>query len=319
MSSKKPVVVLDGGTGSSLAEMGFQEIEGDPLWSALVVNTSPQAVVDLHKAFLQNGADVVVSATYQASIEGHMKRFGLSEAQAADLITEGVNLARRARNEVQENTGRACWVAGSVGPYGAILCDRSEYNGRYAESMSIQELTSWHIPRLAAILKGQPDILAIETIPVVKEVEAILESLKKFPGAKAWVSYQCKDGGHTGHGENIRDAMRAAVQSDQVVAVGVNCTSPSHITPILQAVEPLRLTVPILVKPNRGCDSLGYVSEQTSSKLSLAEMATEWIAQGASMVGGCCEYNPGDIGELRRSLEARADITLCGMTRLLTN
>lgn len=56
----------------------------------------------------------------------------------------------------------------------------------------LQELTSWHIPRLAAILKGQPDILAIETIPVVKEVEAILESLKSFPGAKAWVSYQCK-------------------------------------------------------------------------------------------------------------------------------
>lgn len=65
--------------------------------------------------FLQNGADVVVSATYQASIEGHMKRFGLSEAQAADLITEGVNLARRARNEVQETTGGVVVVVVAVG------------------------------------------------------------------------------------------------------------------------------------------------------------------------------------------------------------
>ncbi|XP_070213250.1 homocysteine S-methyltransferase YbgG-like isoform X2 [Littorina saxatilis] len=281
----------------------------DPLWSALLVKTQPQAIVDLHKQFYRSGADIVVTATYQASIEGYVKKFGMTQSEAADVVTEGINLAKQARHQMQSESGRKCWVAGSVGPYGATLCDMSEYHGKYAEKMTSQELTEWHSRRLAAIVKGQPDILAVETIPVVKEAEAILESLKSFPESRAWVSFQCKDEAHTGHGEKLSDAIRTSLQSDNVIAVGVNCTNANYITPLLKSLSHLDIKVPILVKPNKG-----GLSGEAPATTSLDEKAPEWIQHGATWLGGCCYYGPRDIASLRHFLDSQPELELSGPT-----
>ncbi|KAK7480615.1 hypothetical protein BaRGS_00028191 [Batillaria attramentaria] len=294
----KAVVVLDGGTGTSLADRGFKDID---------------AVVDLHSSFYESGSDVVVAATYQASVEGYVRRFGITETEAEDLVAEGVRLANQARAQAEQKLGRKCWVAASVGPYGAILGDRSEYHGKYAEKMSSQELVTWHTQRTAAILKGGPDLLAIETIPVVKEAEAILESLKNFQGVRAWFSFQCKDGAHTGHGELFSDAVRTVLQSDDVIAVGMNCTHPDDVTPLLQSISSLDIRVPLLVKPNRAGLYVNPTCDTT-----LKEMTSQWMEHGARMIGGCCHYGPKDIAELRHFLETKSDVELPGLKRILS-
>ncbi|KAL8563482.1 hypothetical protein ACOMHN_011961 [Nucella lapillus] len=309
MAGKKEVVVLDGGTGSSLIHaMGCKEVDNDPLWSALVVKTQPDTLVQLHKQFYQSGADVVVSASYQASIEGYVKKFGVPQSEAARLVTEGVNLANQARDQMQAQTGKRYSVAGCVGPYGATLCDLSEYHGKYAEKMTTNELSEWHRTRLAAILEGKPDLLAVETIPVLKEAEAILESLKSFPESRAWVSFQCKDEVHTGHGEKLSDAIRTVLQYDCVVAVGINCTQLQYISPLLQSLRHLDVKVPVLVKPNRG-----GVDGHPMSEAALESSVMEWMQNGASWLGGCCNYAPQDISGLRRFLEGQPDLILPGL------
>uniref|UniRef100_A0A0B7A6Q3 Hcy-binding domain-containing protein n=1 Tax=Arion vulgaris TaxID=1028688 RepID=A0A0B7A6Q3_9EUPU len=55
--------------------------------------------------------------------------------------------------------------------------------------MTREELSNWHLPRFKALIDSQPDLLAIETIPLVKEAEAILDNLQKFPGVKAWITF----------------------------------------------------------------------------------------------------------------------------------
>ncbi|XP_076454139.1 betaine-homocysteine S-methyltransferase-like [Babylonia areolata] len=308
MAGKKEVVVLDGGTGMSLVAMGNKEVDNDPLWSALLVKTKPEAIVQLHKQFYESGADVVVSATYQASIEGYVKQFGMTQSEASQLVTEGVRLATRARDQMQQQTGKRLWVAGSVGPYGATLCDRSEYHGNYAETMTKGELSEWHKVRLSAILEGKPDLLAVETIPVVKEAEAILDSLKSFPQCRAWVSFQCKDGVHTGHGEALSEAVRASLQCDNVIAVGLNCTHIRYVTPLLQSLSHLDLRVPVLVKPNPGGVTGDAVSDSP-----LESRAREWLDQGATWLGGCCHYLPRHIAGLRHFLDSQPDVTLPGL------
>lgn len=84
-------------------------------------------------------------------------------------------------------------VAGSVGPYGACLCDGSEYTGNYMEKVKAAELKEWHRPRIMALVEAGVDVLAVETIPALGEAVAVLELLKdEFPNTKAWVSFTCK-------------------------------------------------------------------------------------------------------------------------------
>lgn len=79
-----------------------------------------------------------------------------------------------------------------MGPYGAALHDGSEYSGSYWSSVSIELLKEWHRPRIEALLDGGADLLAFETVPCKMEGIALVELLKEFPNARAWLSFSCK-------------------------------------------------------------------------------------------------------------------------------
>ncbi|XP_059173006.1 homocysteine S-methyltransferase YbgG-like isoform X2 [Physella acuta] len=297
---EKKVVLLDGGTGMALVQMGHSFINDDPLWSAIVVASHPEDLIKLHTDYFKAGADVVLSATYQASIEGYQKRLNISRQEAVDLLKKGIDLVKVARDAVQNMTGYRGAVAASVGPYGATLCDRSEYHGRYADSMTKEDLCKWHLPRLQALIDAEPDFLMVETIPVVKEAEAILDCLKQFPNMKACVTFQCKDDQMTAHGELITDAVSAVVQSSAVLGVGVNCVHPDYVLPLVQKISTLKLNIPIIVKPNGG---LFKHDGRSKSKDNISDYAEEWLEAGARWIGGCCHIYPSDIALLKKTIE----------------
>jgi len=81
---------------------------------------------------------------------------------------------------------------GSVGPFGASLCDGSEYNGHYIDKMDLKELYDWHKPRIQALIEGGVDILLFETIPSVEEANVLLNILSEFPNQRACLSFSCK-------------------------------------------------------------------------------------------------------------------------------
>ena len=101
-----------------------------------------------HAAYARAGAQVLLTASYQASFAGFAAR-GADRARAAELFASSVALARSAAREVAEPTGaRPAWVAASVGPYGAVRADGGEYRGRYG--LSVAELARFHRPRVEA-------------------------------------------------------------------------------------------------------------------------------------------------------------------------
>ncbi|KAM9482351.1 homocysteine S-methyltransferase YbgG isoform 2-T2 [Clarias gariepinus] len=187
--------ILDGGLSTELEERGFH-IQGDPLWSARILHTNPGAVKDVHNSFLQCGSDVITTATYQASVEGFIKHLGVKSEEAENLIMSGVRLAKESAVDFMASClttdRKAPLVAGSVGPFGAFLHDGSEYTGVYASSMSVEELKNWHRPQIRCLVAAGADLLALETIPSLKEAEALVELLREFPDAKAWLSFSCR-------------------------------------------------------------------------------------------------------------------------------
>ncbi|KAF8070161.1 Homocysteine S-methyltransferase [Lyophyllum atratum] len=277
-----------------------------PLWSTQQVLDNPEAVVAAHLGFLRAGARIIMTSTYQASVET-FKRAGYSEDKAKRTYLEGVRLADKARAAFVSETDEPSVIvkiALSLGPFGATLFPPQEFNGYYpppygpagyldkeprynsfdkddaeAEQKSIDALAQFHLDRLLVYARDPKtwrmiDIVAFETIPLVREVKAIRKAVASLQNALAaegvdlvpkpwWISFvlptgKCPETEFPG-GPNltVRDLVSAALiwtptsgmastsgPMATPTGVGINCTAPGLIHGLVQdmseAVEQMR-------------------------------------------------------------------------------
>ncbi|XP_035621166.2 homocysteine S-methyltransferase [Oncorhynchus keta] len=301
-------LIVDGGLATELESTGCK-LQGDPLWSARLLHTNPQAIKDAHYRFLCAGADVITTATYQASVEGFIRHLDVTPEQANQLIMSGVTLAREAVKHFMADQPpsdrRVPLVAGSVGPYGAFMHNGSEYTGAYAAEMSVEELKAWHRPQVQCLVTAGADLIAMETIPSMKEAEALVELLREFPDSKAWLAFSCKDGQCISDSSRFSEAVRLASRSSQLVAVGVNCCPPALVKPLLDSARTQRRPgLGWVVYPNSGEEWDTYTGwRKPENRISsIAELSLEWMKQGCALIGGCCRIGPAHIAELRRQI-----------------
>ncbi|MET8327307.1 homocysteine S-methyltransferase [Streptomyces sp. NPDC005181] len=284
-------VLLDGGLSNQLEAQGCDL--SDELWSARLLLDEDQQIEAAHRAYVRAGAQVLITSGYQATFEGFARR-GIGRARAAELFARSVELARRAGGA----TDREIWVAASVGPYGAMLADGSEYRGRYG--LSVRELERFHRPRIEALAAAGPDVLALETVPDVDEAEALLRAVEGC-GLPVWLSYSVA-GDRTRAGQPLETAFGLAAGHERVVAVGVNCCAPADAD---RAVETAAEVTgkPVVVYPNSGerWDAGGRA--WTGGATFDPGRVRGWQAAGARLVGGCCRVGPGPIAELAELLE----------------
>lgn len=285
-------LIIDGGLASELERRG-QDLR-DSLWSARLLRDDPGLIRKVHSDYFAAGADVVISASYQASFEG-FERFGIDHDRAGALMRLSVRLAR----EAAEEAGAGRLVAASVGPYAAMLADGSEYQGGYGRSVS--ELMDFHRARLEVLLEAGPDLLAIETIPAIEEAEALVRVLDAYPETTAWISFSCRDGARISDGAPFADAARLAASSDRIAAVGINCTPPGLIEDLLAAAD---VSKPLVAYPNLGStwDAEKKVWLATGPRPDFGALAPGWRAAGASLIGGCCGTTPEDIASIAEAL-----------------
>ncbi|MGW0547546.1 homocysteine S-methyltransferase [Streptomyces altiplanensis] len=279
-------VVLDGGLSNQLEAQGCDL--SDALWSARLLADGPQQITAAHAAYVRAGAQVLITASYQATFEGFARR-GVGPAGAAELLARSVELARAAG----EAADREVWVAASVGPYGAMLADGSEYRGRYG--LSVRELERFHRPRVEALVAAAPDVLALETVPDTDEAEALLRAVEGS-GTPVWLSYSIA-GGQTRAGQPLDAAFSLAAGNDQVIAVGVNCCEPRD----ADAAVELAASVtgkPVVVYPNSGEQWDARDRRWRGGGTYDPARVREWRASGARLVGGCCRVGPAEIAEL---------------------
>lgn len=294
-------VILDGGLATQLESMGFDI--GDDLWSAALLASEPRAIVDAHRAYLDAGADCIISASYQASRAGFVSH-GHSAAEADRLIVSAVELARTARDEfLSDNPDiqHQPVVAASVGPYGAALHDGSEYTGDY--DVSNQDLRRFHSSRLQLLDTCGADVLAVETIPNIREARVLRDLLDEV-STLAWISFACRDERNISDGSRLGEAVGLFADHPHVLAIGINCTPPQFILPLIEEVKSAVPDKLIVVYPNSGET---YHAEDNSWSGQACDLDSDfnvdaWHAAGAKLIGGCCRTGPEDIARIRGRL-----------------
>ena len=291
-------VLLDGGLSTQLERHGAN-LAGE-LWTTRVLLETPDKLRAAHRDFLEAGADVIASATYQASIPG-LERCGMSTTTAAETMRGAIRLAREERDtfwRIHGGAGRQRpLVAASLGPYGACLHDGSEYHGRYG--LGKQALQDFHRPRVALLADTGADLFAFETIPSLLEAEAILSVLEEFDGLRAWISFSCSDDKHVAHGESFAECAEQVAESPQVLAAGVNCLAPELAPGLLEAGRGAGL--PLAVYPNSG-EHWDAVEQRWRGQACSEMDVVGWHAAGARLIGGCCRTDAGDIRHMRERL-----------------
>jgi homocysteine S-methyltransferase len=283
--SQSKINKLDGGLSTAL-ELNGNKLSTS-LWTGELIRTAPNEITKAHLDFINAGAQIIITSSYQLSYIGCENR-GWSTSQTDEALYKSTQLAIDAVSQSK----KAVKVAASVGPYGAALADGSEYRGNYGVGKSA--LRDFHARRIEVLIASNPDYLALETMPDTQEVEVLLDLLSDCP-IPYWISYSCKEGNQTNAGQSFASAVDLA---QSAMAVGVNCTAPELITGLLSSASS---AVPYVVYPNSGrsWDAVGKVWIGTTQVGFADSLVKEWIDQGAEIIGGCCGIGPKEITSLR--------------------
>ncbi|CAI0434038.1 unnamed protein product [Linum tenue] len=258
------VAIIDGGLATELERHGADL--NDPLWSAKCLLTSPHLIHTVHTDYLEAGADIIITASYQATIQGFEAK-GYTTEEGETMLRRSVEIACEAREaytkrckEAQhdiDSSGkvlkqRPIIVAASVGSYGAYLADGSEYSGIYGEAVNLETLKEFHRRRVKILAESGADLIAFETIPNKVEAQAYVELLEEENiEVPAWFAFNSKDGINVVSGDSLIECATIADRSKRVVAVGINCTPPRFIHELISSIRKVT-TKPILIYPNSG-------------------------------------------------------------------
>ncbi len=288
-------IVLDGGLATELEKLGHDL--ADSLWSARLLRDSPDDIEAVHRAYFESGADVAITASYHASYQGFMG-VGVGSEETARLLKLSVELARRARDAVR----RDGLVAASIGPYGVVFANGTEYTGDYT-GVADEQFAAVHRPRIDALLEAAPDLLAFETIPSIREVAALVDLLGEYEGVESWITFCCRDGEQLSDGTPVEKAARVVTDSGRFAALGINCTPPEHIDSLLERTRAVT-DLPILVYPNSGrvWDGERYEWNGAGVEGFPPAVIAGWRERGARGIGGCCGIGPAAIADVASAL-----------------
>jgi homocysteine S-methyltransferase len=290
--NNRDYIVVDGALATELESRGCDL--NSSLWSAEVLIHQPELIYQVHRDYFLAGADCAITSSYQASTKG-LQQQGFSKSEANMLILKSVALAKQAADEVQkEFPDRQCFVAGSIGPYGAFLADGSEYRGDY--HLPEEEMKDFHRGRMEALVEAGVDVLACETIPSIQETQALINLLLEFPTTPYWVSFTLRDENHLSDGTSLKEVLDLLNSLPQCVAVGVNCIPEDLVSKALSSLSSLT-SKPLIAYPNSGeiydATSKTWSGERAEGD-HLSDRVKEWHSLGAKLIGGCCRTTPAD-------------------------
>lgn len=300
---KSGSVVIDGAMSTALEKLGCDL--NDKLWSARVLMDEPDKIRQVHADYFNAGANVAITASYQATEAGFKER-GLTTSQARALIMKSVTLAKEAKAQYLEKhpdvAADTLLIAGAVGPYGAYLANGAEYTGAYR--LTDAEYRAFHQLRMKALVDAGADLLAVETQARLDEVAVILQMLEELE-ASAWVTFTLKDSEHMADGTPIEKAAELCGACANVDAVGLNCVKREWAADALKRIASVT-DKPMIVYPNSGetYDAATKTWHHPVSGPGWDHFVCQWKSLGAVCLGGCCRTLPSDIVQIAELMKA---------------
>jgi 5-methyltetrahydrofolate--homocysteine methyltransferase len=284
--AERPWLLADGATGSNLFERGLQSGDAPELWNA----DHPQRVADLQRAFIDAGADIILTNTFGGT--RHRLKLHKAESRVGELNERAALIAH---NEA-DRAGRVLLVGGSMGPTGEIL----EPLG----PLSLAAARDAFAEQAAALECGGADVLWIETMSSVEETEAAIAGARAT-GLPVVATLSFDTNGRTMMGITPFD-LAALHRRNHLDACGSNCgVGPSEliasIVNLASASDPSAILV---AKANCGIPKFvdGAIQFNGTREL-MAQYACLALDAGARIIGGCCGTTPDHLRVMRRALE----------------
>jgi len=288
------ITLLDGGMGQELVARSGDD--PTPLWATRVMLDHPGLVRDIHADYFAAGATIATTNTY-AIHHDRLARVGL-DAMFHALHLRALAEAHEARVAFPHTR-----IAGSLGPLNAsyrpdLTEPLAEAAPKYAE--------------IARLLAPHVDLILIETAASLEAAEGAVIGAKAA-GKPVWlsVSVDDHDGTRLRSGEPVADLAR--LLHHPIAALLANCSVPEAMSAALAALKPLGLPFGAyangfthisgnFLKDAPTVKELTHRHDLTPEKY--ADFALQWVAQGATIVGGCCEVGPAHIRHLHARLTA---------------
>ena len=292
-SEKAPVVLLDGGMGQELRRRSNQPVS--PLWSAQVMLDEPNLVVDAHRDFIDAGARVITLNTYSAT-PTRLARDG-EPGLFEPLHSAALKAVRKACDE----SGQTVRIAGCLPPL--VASYRPEV--AHDEATCLLEYRQMVAEQKA----GGVDLFLCETMSIAHEARAAASAAVES-GLPVWTAFTVDDA----DGERLRSGESLAEAARDVVAAGadavlVNCAVPEALTSAMDVLADLGVpfggyanafTSVAALEPGGTVDVLE--ARKDLDPEAYADHVLEWVARGATIVGGCCEVGPVHIQALAERL-----------------
>jgi len=275
-------ILLDGSMGTELERRGVDT--GTPLWSAKALLDQPELVAQIHRDYLEAGAEVIITNTFRTH-RRNLAAVGLGE-RAGELTKLAVDLAKNAVRA----SGREAFVAGSMAPledsYIANALPRATYAAEHKEMAA----------NLAA---AGVDLLLVETISTIREAEAAAQEAGAS-GLPYGVSFICKADGRMFSGEELAEAVKA-VEAHRPNFFGINCSAAPSLQAALSNLRAAtQLPIAVYANPSHTEDYQHWDETDAAQPAVYAQYAQRWLEAGAHLVGGCCGTRPEHIAAIRQ-------------------
>ncbi|WP_428614182.1 methionine synthase [Shewanella sp.] len=317
------ILILDGAMGTmiqnhKLEEADFRgarfadwpcDLKGN---NDLLVLTQAELIKQIHKDYLEAGADIIETNTFNATRVA-MADYKMQEL-SREINLEGARLARAACDEVSGATGRQCYVAGVLGPTNRTCSISPDVNDPGYRNIHFDELVSAYIESIEALIEGGADIIMVETIfdtlnakAALFAIETVFDQLgQRLP---IMISGTITDAsGRTLTGQTT-EAFYNSLRHVKPLSIGLNCAlGPQELRPYVEELSKIAECY-VSAHPNAGLPNEFGGYDETPEEM--AEVIGPWAEEGLlNIIGGCCGTTPEHIKVIRAAVTKHSARTL---------
>jgi len=289
------IKLLDGSMSFPMEHLGYNL--KNKLWTGMALISDPDIIKNIHKDYINAGADYISTSTYQVSYD-RLQNMGYQSSEIKKVFQKSVDLVKEAIKE--SGSKKEIKIVGSFGPFASYDPNASEYVGKY--NSTDDEIKNFHLNNINIIEETDLDIILYETIPCLREIK-ILSKILSQTNKEIWISITCNENIEFRDGSSFKEACKIISQIEQITTLGINCFSPLLVEKALKELKKYS-NKKTLVYPNSG-EKYNPKDKYWSGKNEFNNlMIKNWLSLSPDIIGGCCRVGYNNIKKMREEIDS---------------